>query len=120
VVGLYLNPPENALVLCADEKSRCQALEHTQPMLPPGLGYIEGSTHGYKRHGTTTLCAALDVLNGKVVTECKPRYRHRELMAILRRIDPSVPVYGRVCAVATCPRRRQSTASRYSGSRLNP
>lgn len=62
VVGLYLNPPENALVLCVDEKSQCQALERTQPMLPLGLGYVEGVTHDYVRHGTTTLFAALNVL----------------------------------------------------------
>ena len=91
VVGLYLNPPENALVLCADEKSQCQALERTQPMLPLGLGYVEGVTHDYKRHGTTTLFAALDVLNGKVVAECKPRHRHQEFLAFLRRIDQTVP-----------------------------
>jgi putative transposase len=91
VVGLYLNPPENALVLCADEKSQCQALERTQPMLPLGLGYVEGVTHDYKRHGTTTLFAALDVLNGKVLAECKPRHRHQEFLAFLRRIDEAVP-----------------------------
>jgi putative transposase len=91
VVGLYLNPPENALVLCADEKSQCQALERTQPMLPLGLGYVEGVTHDYKRHGTTTLFAALDVLNGRVVAECKPRHRHQEFLAFLRRIDQTVP-----------------------------
>jgi putative transposase len=91
VVGLYLNPPENALVLSVDEKSQMQALERTQPMLPLGLGYIEGITHDYKRHGTTTLFAALDVLNGKVLTQCKPRHRHQEFLAFLRRIDESVP-----------------------------
>ena len=68
VVGLYLNPPENALVLCVDEKSQTQALERTQPMLPMGFSYAQGCTHDYKRHGTTTLFAALDVLNGTVVT----------------------------------------------------
>ncbi len=67
VVGLYLSPPENALVLCVDEKSQCQALERTQPMLPMGFGYVEGVTHDYKRHGTTTLFAALNVLNGAVL-----------------------------------------------------
>ena len=73
VVGLYLSPPDNALVLCVDEKSQCQALERTQPMLPMGLGYVEGVTHDYVRHGTTTLFAALNVLNGAVLAECKPR-----------------------------------------------
>lgn len=91
VAGLYLNPPENALVLSVDEKSQCQALERTQPMLPLGLGYVEGVTHDYKRHGTTTLFAALDVLNGTVLTDCKPRHRHQEFLAFLRRIEKSVP-----------------------------
>ena len=91
VVGLYLNPPENALVLSVDEKSRCQALERTQPMLPLGLGYVEGVTHDYKRHGTTTLFAAFDVLNGTVITDCKPRHRNQEFLAFLRRIEQNVP-----------------------------
>ncbi len=91
VVGLYLSPPENALVLCVDEKSQCQALERTQPMLPMGFGYIEGVTHDYKRHGTTTLFAALNVLNGAVLTTCKPRHRHQEFMSFLREIDQAVP-----------------------------
>ena len=91
VVGLYLNPPENALVLSVDEKSQMQALERTQPMLPLGLGYVEGVTHDYKRHGTTTLFAALDVLNGTVLAECKPRHRHQEFLAFLRSIEASVP-----------------------------
>src|SRR4051812_43389688 len=91
VVGLYLNPPENALVLCVDEKSQAQALERTQPMLPMGFGYAEGCTHDYKRHGTTTLFAALDVLNGTVVTACKPRHRDQEFLAFLSRIDLTVP-----------------------------
>jgi transposase len=91
VAGLYLNPPENALVLSVDEKSQCQALERTQPMLPLGLGYVEGLTHDYKRHGTTTLFAALDVLSGTVFADCKPRHRHQEFLAFLRRIEHSVP-----------------------------
>jgi len=91
IVGLYLNPPENALVLCVDEKSQCQALERTQPMLPMGLGYVEGITHDYKRHGTTTLFAALDVANGEVLTQCRRRHRHQEFLAFLRHIDQSVP-----------------------------
>jgi putative transposase len=91
VVGLYLNPPNNALVLCVDEKSQVQALERTQPMLPLGLGYVEGVTHDYKRHGTTTLFAALDVLNGTVFTDCKPRHRHQEFLAFLRSIETAVP-----------------------------
>jgi len=91
VVGLYLNPPENALVLCVDENSQVQALDRTQPMLPMGLGYVEGVTHDYKRHGTTTLFAALNVLNGAVLAECKPRHRHQEFLGFLRAIDLAVP-----------------------------
>jgi transposase len=91
VVGLYLKPPENALVLCVDEKSQCQALERTQPMLPMGLGYLEGVTHDYARHGTTTLFAALDIANGEVLTDCRPHHRHQEFLAFLRLIDSNVP-----------------------------
>lgn len=91
VVGLYLNPPENALVLCVDEKSQCQALERTQPMLPMGFGYVEGVTHDYVRHGTTTLFAALNVLNGQVIAQCRPRHRHQEFLDFLRAIDKAVP-----------------------------
>ncbi len=91
VVGLYLNPPENALVLCVDEKSQCQALERTQPMLPMGLGYVQGVTHDYERHGTTTLFAALDIANGAVLTNCQPYHRHQEFLSFLRQIDSNVP-----------------------------
>jgi len=91
IVGLYLNPPDKALVLCADEKSQVQALERTQPMLPMGLGYVEGVTHNYLRHGTTTLFAALDVATGKVFTQCKRRHRHQEFLQFLRHLDSSVP-----------------------------
>ena len=91
IVGLYLNPPEHAVVLCVDEKSQCQALERSQPMLPMDLGYVEGLTHDYVRHGTTTLFAALDIANGQVLTDCKPRHRHQEFMAFLRLIDKQVP-----------------------------
>jgi putative transposase len=90
VVGLYLNPPDNALVLCVDEKSQVQALERTQPMLPLGLGYVQGITHDYKRHGTTTLFAALDVQSGTVLTDCKPRHRHQEFLSFLRTIEQNV------------------------------
>ena len=78
-------------MLCVDEKSQVQALERTQPMLPMGLGYVEGVTHDYKRHGTTTLFAALNVLNGAVLAECKPRHRHQEFLGFLRSIDKAVP-----------------------------
>jgi putative transposase len=91
VVGLYLNPPDNALVLCVDEKSQVQALERTQPVLPMGLGYVEGITHDYVRHGTTTLFAALNIANGQVFTQCKPRHRHQEFLSFLRHIDANVP-----------------------------
>lgn len=91
IVGLYLNPPEHALVLSVDEKSQCQALERTQPVLPMGLGYVEGITHDYVRHGTTTLFAALDVANGMVLTQCKAKHRHQEFLAFLRHIEANVP-----------------------------
>ena len=91
IVGLYLNPPDCAVVLCVDEKSQIQALERTQPLLPMGLGYVEGVTHNYIRHGTTTLFAALDVANGEVITQCKARHRHQEFLAFLRHIDREVP-----------------------------
>lgn len=91
VVGLYLNPPEHALVLCVDEKSQVQALERTQPGLPLGLGYVQGITHDYYRHGTTTLFAALDVASGTVISQCKPRHRHQEFLAFLRYLDAQIP-----------------------------
>jgi len=91
IVGLYLNPPDHAVVLCVDEKSQIQALDRTQPTLPMGLGYLEGVTHGYVRHGTTTLFAALDVATGRVVAKCKKRHRHQEFLQFLRDIDASVP-----------------------------
>jgi putative transposase len=90
IVGLYLNPPENAVVLCVDEKSQIQALERTQPMLPMGLGYVEGVTHDYRRHGTTTLFAALDTAKGKVLTQCRSRHRHQEYLGFLRAIEKNV------------------------------
>ena len=91
IVGLYLNPPDKALVLCMDEKSQCQPLERTQPVLPMGLGYVEGVTHDYYRHGTTTLFAALDVVSGQVISQCKARHRHQEFLSFLRHLDNSVP-----------------------------
>lgn len=100
VNGLYLSPPENALVLCADEKSQCEAFERTQPMLPLGLGCVEGVTHDHVRHGTTTLFAALNVLNGAVLAECKPRHRHQGSLSFLRTIDKSVPTESDSCDVS--------------------
>jgi putative transposase len=91
IAGLYLNPPDHALVLCVDEKSQIQALNRTQPVLPMGLGYVEGVTHDYVRHGTTTLFAALDIATGAVFTECRPRHRHQEFLAFLRRLDECIP-----------------------------
>jgi len=87
VVGLYLNPPDNAIVLCVDEKSQIQALQRTQPGLPLKKGRSGTMTHDYKRHGTTTLFAALDVLAGKVIGDCYKRHRHQEFLRFLRRID---------------------------------
>jgi len=91
IVGLYLNPPDKALVLCVDEKSQIQALDRTAPVLPMGLGYAEGVTHDYIRHGTTTLFAALDIATGKVLTQCTARHRHQEFLQFLGRIDANVP-----------------------------
>lgn len=91
LVGLYLNPPDKAVVLCVDEKSQIQALERTQPLLPMGLGYVQGVTHNYIRHGTTTLFAALDLATGKVISQCQRRHRHQEYLQFLREIDVQVP-----------------------------
>jgi transposase len=91
VVGLYLNPPENAVVLCVDEKSQVQALDRTQPSLPMTPGRAGTMTHDYKRHGTTTLFAALNVLTGLVIGQCLPRHRHDEFLIFLRRLDREVP-----------------------------
>jgi len=84
VVGLYLNPPDKAVVLCVDEKSQVQALDRTAPILPLRPGLPEKQTHDYVRHGTTTLFAALDVATGKVVDACYPRHRHQEFLAFTR------------------------------------
>ncbi len=91
VVGLYLNPPENAIVLCMDEKSQVQALDRTQPSLPMTKGRAATMTHDYKRNGTTTLFAALDVLTGSVIGQCLPRHRHEEFLKFLKTIDREVP-----------------------------
>jgi Integrase core domain. len=91
VVGLYLNPPEKAVVLCMDEKSQIQALDRTQPWLPMKKGRAGTMTHDYKRNGTTTLFAALDVLSGSVIGQCLPRHRHEEFLKFLRTIDREVP-----------------------------
>jgi transposase len=91
VVGLYLNPPQGAVVLCMDEKSSIQALDRTQRSLPIKKGRAGTMTHDYKRNGTTTLFAALDVLTGVVIGQCLPRHRHEEFLKFLRKIDTAVP-----------------------------
>ena len=91
VVGLYLNPPDKTLVLCLDEKSQIQALDRTQPGLPLKKGRCATMTHDYKRNGTTTLFAALNVLDGKVIGECHSRHRHQEWLKFLRRLDREFP-----------------------------
>lgn len=91
VVGLYLNPPDKSLVLCVDEKSQIQALDRTQPGLPLKKGRCGTMTHDYKRNGTTTLFAALNVLEGKVIGYCLPRHRHQEFLKFLDRIDREIP-----------------------------
>jgi transposase/transposase-like protein len=91
VIGLYMNPPDKALVLCCDEKSQCQALERTQPALPLGVGHIRTATHDYIRHGTVTLFAALNYLEGKVVSMLADKHRHQEWLKFLKRIDRETP-----------------------------
>lgn len=91
VIALYLDPPTRAVVLCCDEKSQCQALERTQPGLPLGQGHICTRTHDYYRHGTVTLFAALNYLNGKILAERAPRHRHQEWLKFLKGIDAEVP-----------------------------
>jgi transposase len=91
VVGLYLNPPDKAIVLCVDEKSQIQALQRTQPGLPMKKGRCGTMTHDYKRHGTTTLFAALNVLDGRVIGECMAKHRHQEVLRFLRRLDREFP-----------------------------
>ena len=91
VVGLYLNPPDRAIVLCVDEKSQIQALDRTAPLLPLRPGLPERRTHDYRRHGTTTLFAALNTLTGKVIGECLPRHRGKEFVKFLSQLEQQVP-----------------------------
>jgi transposase len=91
VVGLYLNPPERAVVLCVDEKSQIQALDRTQPILPMRPKQVERRTHDYVRHGTTTLFAALELATGKVIDACKPRHRHQEFLTFLKQVAKAHP-----------------------------
>ncbi len=90
IVGLYMNPPDRAIVLSVDEKSQIQALDRTQPILPLRPGLPARQTHDYERHGTTTLFAALNVLEGTIIADCQPRHRHQEFLRFLKRIDASV------------------------------
>ena len=91
VIGLYLAPPENAIVLCVDEKSQIQALDRTAPMLPMQPGLPARRTHDYVRHGTSTLFAALDIATGTVTGACKPRHRHHEFLAFLKQVARAYP-----------------------------
>jgi transposase len=91
IVGLYLNPPDRALVLCVDEKSQIQALDRTAPILPLRPGLPERQTHDYKRHGTTTLFAAFNILNGQVIASCFPRHRAKEFIRFLNQLEQEVP-----------------------------
>ena len=96
IVGLYLNPPDRALVLCVDEKSQIQALDRTAPILPLRPGLPERQTHDYKRHGTTTLFAAFNILNGKVIGSCQPRHRSQEFVKFLNQLEKQLPAEGEV------------------------
>ena len=91
IIGLYLSPPDRALVLCVDEKSQIQALDRSQPVLPMLPGMPERRTHDYKRHGATSLFAALDVATGRVIGKCYRRHRAREFLDFLKEIDRRVP-----------------------------
>ena len=91
VIGLYLDPPDKALVLCCDEKSQCQALERTQPGLPLGMGNIKTRTHDYIRHGTLTLFAALNYLDGKILSQTAPRHTHQQWLGFLKQLDRETP-----------------------------
>ena len=91
IIGLNLNPPEKALILCCDEKSQCQALERTQPGLPLGVGHIRTQTHDYIRHGTVTLFAALSYLDGKILHQTKGRHTHKEWLQFLKHLDEETP-----------------------------
>ena len=93
VIGLYLDPPDRALVLCCDEKSQCQALERTQPGLPLGIGHIQTRTHDYVRHGTITLFAALNYLDGRIISRTAQKHTHRQWLGFLKQIDRETPAH---------------------------
>jgi transposase len=92
IVGLYMSPPERAIVLCLDEKSQVQALDRTQPIFPMRPGIPERQTHDYVRHGVTSLFAALDIATGKIIGSCHRRHRHQEFLRFLRKIDSEIPI----------------------------
>jgi transposase len=100
IIGLYLDPPDKAIVLCCDEKSQCQALERTQPGLPLGIGHIRTKTHDYKRHGTITLFAALNYLEGKLITRTEAKHTHVEWLRFLKQIDRETPKDMRIHVIA--------------------
>src|SRR5438067_1124743 len=113
VIGLYLNPPEKAPILCCDEKSQCQALERTQPGLPLGIGHIRTKTHDYIRHGTLTLFAALNYLEGKLITRLAARHRHQEWLAFLKTIDEETPGHPAIHIIAhNCATHKHPTVTR--------
>ena len=114
VVGLYVDPPEHAVVLSIDEKSQIQALDRTQPGLPMKKGRAGTMTHDYKRHGTTTLFAALDILDGKVIGRCMPRHRHQEFIRFLDTIEAQVPQ----AKGDPCHRRQLRDAQASQGARM--
>src|ERR671921_997327 len=96
IVGLYLNPPDRAIVLCVDEKSQIQALNRTQPILPLAPGVPARQSHAYERHGVTSLFAAMNVATGETISACHRRHRHQEFLKFLTRIDASVPADGEI------------------------
>ena len=114
IVGLYVNPPEHALVLSVDEKSQIQALDRTQPGLPMKRGRCGTMTHDYKRHGTTTLFAALNVLDGKVIGQCMSRHRHHEFIRFLNKINRQTPAERQVHLIVD----NYATHKHPQGSRL--
>ncbi len=123
VVGLYLNPPQQAIILCVDEKTQIQALEGTQPGLPLKKGRCGTKTHDHKRNGTTTLSAALELPQGKVVGQCYERHRHQEFPKFLRRLDlefprrcPLAPGDGRPSDAASASRNLAQTIPRNVGT----
>jgi len=99
-VGLYLSPPEHAIVLCVDEKNQVQAPDRTHPRLPLKRGRAETMTHDYKRHGTTTMFAAMDAASGKVISLCQQQHRHQEWLKFLRLIDVAIPVHLQIYLIA--------------------